>query len=94
MIILGMAHAVAFTCTEHKHTRALQRPVPIATLVCIVQSYGVAVLQAAVLVLIQDVETPALVVCAVGRTGNLKYARKARLSATQKVQLVLLRCIE
>lgn len=85
MIILGMAHAVAFTCTEHKHTQALQQPGPRAILVCIVQSYGVAVLQAAVLFLIQDVETPALVICAVGRTGNLKNAHKVRLSATQKV---------
>lgn len=49
------------------------------------QSYCVGVLQAALLFLIQDVKTPALVVSAVGCTGNLKYARKARLSATQKV---------
>lgn len=37
------------------------------------QSYCVGVLQAAVLALIQDVEASALVVCAVGPTGNLIY---------------------
>lgn len=76
MIILGMAHAVAFTCTEHEHTHThtstaaararsdARRHYP--------ESYRVGVLQAAVLSLIQDVEASALVICAVGCTGDLK----------------------
>lgn len=73
MIILGMAHAVAFTCTEHKRTQVgggmerPKRPRSRST-----QSHRVGVAQAPVPSLVHDVETSALVVGAVGRAGDLK----------------------
>lgn len=45
------------------------------------------VLQTAVLSLIQDVEASTLVVCAVGRTGNLRY-RGYKMSSNYKNQSV------
>lgn len=75
--VRGMAHAVAFTCRKRTHHAGglLQwgKPTGMNSSLPHLQPYCVGVLQAAVLSLIQDVEASALVVRAVGPTGNLKH---------------------
>lgn len=76
MIVRGIAHAVAFTYVEEKHHYG-------AGMLLLhnaqyLQPYCVGVLQAAVIPLIQNVQTSALIICAVGSTGDLRHTGKLK----------------